>query len=181
MPDTATVGWFPVLTALLGTSLGYAAKFFTDWLHDRRSAEREREARGAVRRDQLFERRTTFQRQTLLDLQEAALELARAVGLAHHQDYLAFRATGQWGKQLIGEDLSERERLAHARTSLLGARVRDDPTRELVTKLKNYAGETVHSETRDESERALLGMGLALEELNQRVGEVLRKLDEEEI
>ena len=88
----ATVGWFPVLTLLLG----YAVKAASDWLQHRRTSERERQAREAARQDQLFERRTTFQRQTLLDLQEAVMRLARSSGAMHHQDVMAFRKTGKW-------------------------------------------------------------------------------------
>jgi hypothetical protein len=79
MPEITTSSWFPVLTLLLG----YATKSLTDWLEHRRNTRREREAREAVRRDQRFERRTSFQRQTLLDLQEASMQLARSVGAIH--------------------------------------------------------------------------------------------------
>jgi hypothetical protein len=60
-----------------------------------------------VRRDQLFERRTTFQRQTLLDLQEASTQLARSVGAINHQERVAHRSTGKWSKQLVPDDLDE--------------------------------------------------------------------------
>ena len=46
-----------------------------------------------LRRDQLAERRANFQRQTLLELQEAVQDLFRATGAAHVQDERAFRET----------------------------------------------------------------------------------------
>jgi hypothetical protein len=62
----ASASWFPVLTLLLG----FVTASISDWLRDRRAGLREREARETGRREQLFQRRTTFQRQTLLELQE---------------------------------------------------------------------------------------------------------------
>jgi hypothetical protein len=176
MPEITTSSWFPVLTLLLG----YATKSLTDWLEHRRNTRREREAREAVRRDQLFERRTSFQRQTLLDLQEASMQLARSVGAIHHQDKMAYRSTGKWSKQLLGDELSEGNRLAQARTGLLGARVRDDTIRELIDKLKTYSAEVINSPTPEDSERAESSMTVVFDELNQRIGEVLRKLDDAE-
>jgi hypothetical protein len=176
MPDITTSSWFPVVTLLLG----YAAKSLDEWLGYRRNARREREAREAVRRDQVFERRTSFQRQTLLDLQEAAMQLARSVGAINHQDKLAYNSTGEWSKQQLPDDLSEGNRLAQARTGMLGARVRDDSIRELLAKLKTHSQETISSPSREDSERALKSMALAHDELNQHIGEVLRKLDDEQ-
>jgi hypothetical protein len=49
-----------------------------------------------VRHDKLFEQRIGFQRQTLLDLQEASMQLARSVAAIHHQDVMAYRSTGKW-------------------------------------------------------------------------------------
>ena len=68
----------------------------------RSTVEREREARNATRRDQLFERRATFQRETLLALQEAASDLGRATGRISHLDTMAVRTTGK--TQLLPED-----------------------------------------------------------------------------
>ena len=128
----------------------------------------------------MFEQRTGFQRQTLLDLQEASIQLARAVAAIHHQDKIAYRTTGKWGKQSVSDDLSEGIRVAQARTGMLGARVRDDAIRELIDKLKNRSVEAVSSPTPEDSDRADIGVTVIYDELNQRIGEVLRKLDDAE-
>jgi hypothetical protein len=170
-----TVGWFPVFTLLLG----YAVKAVSDWLQHRRTSERERQAREAARQDQLFERRTAFQRQTLLDLQEAALQLVRTAGAMNHQDVMAFRKTGKWQKQLYDEALSEDSRLANARTSMLAVRVRDDSVRDLMAVVKNHAWNAGMCASLEEGDRALNAMAAEFEKLNQRIGEILRKLDDE--
>jgi hypothetical protein len=160
--------------------LGFVTKSATDWLQDRRNTRREREAREAARRDQLFERRTTFQRETLLDLQEAAAQLARSTGAIHHVDNTAYRSIGKWREQLLSDELDEGNRLAQVRTVMLGARVRDDIVRELIDKLKTCSTEAIHSPTKEESDRALIGMTAIYDRLNKRIGEVLRKLDDVE-
>ena len=176
MPEITTSSWFPVVTLLLG----YATKSLSDWLEHRRNTRREREAREAARRDKLYEQRISFQRQTLLDLQEASAQLARSVGAVTHQDRMAYRSTGKWRKALLSDELNEGNRLAQARTGMLGPRVRDDATRQLVDKLKTRSAEAVNSPTPQDCERADIDVTLIYTELNQRIGEVLRKLDDAE-
>ena len=61
---------------------------------------------------------------------------------------------------------------------MLGARVRDDTIRELIDKLKTASEEAIGSPTLKDSERAVISMAVVFDELNQRIGEVLRKLDD---
>ena len=60
-------------------------------------------ARGAARWDQILERRNAFQRQTLLDLQEALMKLGRTCGQMHHQDVMTYRQTGEWQCSVVSE------------------------------------------------------------------------------
>jgi hypothetical protein len=61
---------------------------------------------------------------------------------------------------------------------MLFSRVRDDTTRELIDKLKTRAVEATNSKTPQDSERATSEMTAINDTLNQRIGEVLRKLDD---
>lgn len=168
--------WVPLVTAFAG----YAAGFITEWFRDGRVSERERQARQAARREQRFERRTTFQRQTLLDLQEAVMKVLRTTGEMHHQDEMASRAGAEWGKQLFEGDLSERSRLANAQTTLLGVRIRDESVRNLLKEVKKYSAEVTHSRSKGDADRAALALVSEFDKLNNRIGEVLRKLDDDE-
>jgi hypothetical protein len=174
MSDITTASWFPVLTLIIG----YGAKSFSEWIEHMRTTKREREARDESRRNQLFERRTSFQRQTLLDLQEACMQLARTTGAMHHLDSMAYRSSGKWHKQLFPSDLDEEHRLTQARTLMLAVRVRDDSVRELVDKLKSLCFETGVSATQEDSDHAITSATHAHKELNQRIGELLRALDD---
>jgi hypothetical protein len=175
MPEAVTsAGWFPVATAFAG----YAAGFVTEWFRDSRTARREREARAEKRADDLRARRAEFQRQTLLDLQEAMFQLARAAGTLYHQDVMTFRKTGVWGRQLVSDEVSEGHRAALARTDMLVARVRDEDIRHLVGQLRTRSGEVSTSRSEADAEGNIAAMMAAQEQANQRIGEVLRSLDE---
>jgi hypothetical protein len=176
MAEFTTTNWFPVLTLLLG----FGAKSLSDWVDHRRIVERDHAARGAARKEKNLERRIDFQHQTLLDLQEACMQLARSTSAMHHQDIMAFRNTGVWQKQLFGDDLSESARLANAKTMMLAARVRDEVTRELVSRFKGYCNEIGSTETQQASEHALVNSTQVFDEVNKRIGELLRSLEDAE-
>src|SRR5260370_33013473 len=147
-----------VLFLIVTLLLGYILSSISESVRHRRALEREREAREAERRDKAFERRVTFQRATLLDLQDAIMDLMRTSGAMHHKDIMALKQTGEWQKHLYGDELSEANRLAMARTSMLTVRVRDTKVRELIARLKDYSWKTWRSKTPDDSDVAALPM-----------------------
>ena len=102
----------------------------------------------------------------------------RAAGAAHQHDLMAYKQTGQWQKQLLG-DWSEKLREAHARTSMLVVRIWDASLREQVRRLKMLEVEVSMSQRPSDSERALLSMGELFDECNARIGELLRSLDDQ--
>lgn len=169
MPD-----WVPPIVTFL---IGFGTKWLTDWAQHRRTVAREREAREATRRDQLFERRVTFQRETLLALQEAAADLGRATGRVSHLDTMAVRTTGR--TQLLPDDLDEGYRLAQARTNMLGVRVSDASVRELVEQFRGLSADCVMARTQEDRDRAMNAAGDTHDRLNEHIGSVLRMLDSE--
>jgi hypothetical protein len=171
-----SVNWFLPIATLL---LGYIAKSVTDWIDFRRTSERERNGREESRRDRLLERRADFQRQTLLDLQEAMMRLMRSSAEINHQDVVAFRKTGKWGRQLVGDELSENHRLANASVTTLSVRVRDQSVRDLVRDLQSGSTAMVLCDSEQESTRHLRTSSDAFNNLNGRIGELLRSIDEE--
>jgi hypothetical protein len=176
MPD-ATVGWFPVVTPVVTLLLGYALKSVSELVGHRRTLQREREAREVTRRDKFYERRTDFQRQTLLDLQEAMSDLIRSTGAAHHQDTMAYRQTGKWQKHLLGEVLDESCHKAMRRTLILWVRVQDDSVREMVQRCRECASKVMVGPNKEDSDVALANMAKIFEELNPKIGELIRTID----
>lgn len=190
MSDAAAnqaANWFPVITLLLG----FVASSITEYLRDRRTgtremfaaaatSAREREAREAERRLQLFERRSHFQRDTLLSLQDTVLQLARSAGRMHHLDEIEYKKTGQWGRQQFPEDLNMSAHEAGVKVLILSVRVRDEVIREMMEEFRKHANRLGICRTPEESQQALNGMLAVLEPLNERIGMILRKLDDEE-
>ncbi len=136
--SNTTVVWFPVVTLILG----FAISSISDWVKNRRESERERDARREARREQLSDQRRNFQRETLLVLQEAIQDLARATGAAHHQDEMAFGTTGRWQRQPLGEELNQQVHVANRRVLLLAVRVRDESLRDVVNRFRQLTNET---------------------------------------
>jgi hypothetical protein len=153
------------------------ATLLTDWIQNKRALSRERETREATRHDQRIASRITFQRETLLELQEAAMQLARATGRTNYLDEMAFREGGEWRKNLLPPDLDEGYRVAQARVLMLAVRVRDETVRKLVDQLKDASTATIFSAQRDSADRALTFVVSAHEELQKRIGELLREID----
>jgi len=176
MAEATTVGWFPVLTAFIGLLTGA----ILEWLRDRRIIRREREAREATRREQHFERRTNFQRQTLLDLQEAVMRVLRTTGEMHSQKVLANRAGSKWGKHLFEEDLDSRAREANTQTTMLMVRVRDEIARNLVDEVKNASTDALFAPNILKAEEGMQKMVTEFDKLNKRIGQLLRELDDDE-
>ena len=174
MPDTTN--WFPVVTLLAG----FFTKALFDWLDHRRTRERERSAREAARHEQLLERRMAFQRQTLLDLQEAVLRLQRSTGAMNVEDVMAHRDTGKWQKQLYTDGLSDAFMEQQRQTTMLAVRVRDDSVREMVEALKRGCSAMAFARTENDNELTMTEMMALGDRLNQRIGELLRQMDDEE-
>jgi hypothetical protein len=182
--SNTAVSWFPVVTLIIG----FAISSVSDWLKYRRDSERERAARIETRRDQRSEQRRNFQRQTLLELQEAVQDLARASGATHHHDEMAFRQTGRWQRDPLSEELNDQFFQANRRVLLLVVRVRDESLRSTVQRFKTLTNQTAtfergnstDSDLRDASNAALQGAVTLIEQIHERIGEILRTLDDEE-
>ena len=61
---------------------------------------------------------------------------------------------------------------------MLSVRVRDESVRGLMTEIKRYASDAAICATQEEGEQAMMGMIAVFETLNQRIGEILRQLDD---
>jgi hypothetical protein len=149
------------------------------WASDRRTAKREGDSRADERKDRRTARRNEFQRETLLAVQDAAMRLARCTGAANHQDVMAFRKSGEWQKQHLGEPVNSDFRVAQAELTLLATRVGDDGTRNMVDAFQSTCVRALFSPSEAESKQCMTEMGERLTELHKRSGRQIRELDEE--
>lgn len=176
MPDPGTtMSLVPVVSALLG----FATAVVTEHLRDARTKKREREARTDARRIQIAERRIGFQRETLLNLQEAVLEEARSAGQICVADEREYRKTGKC-PPMLPEDLNEKARFNTVKTLMLTERIRDKEVRDLMETFRTYTNQVGICRSLEAERAALQNMQNALSPLHKRIGIVLRQLDDDE-
>jgi len=166
------------LATTMSVIAGGVLTMLAAWLGDRRITERDRERRSDERRERLVTRRNDFQRETLLALQEASQKLLRNTGASHHQDVIAYRTTGKWQRQQSTDDLSNDFLRLTTETMLLASRVRDDEVRGLADRLRTEASAVNFSIDESEAESCITAAGDTQSALIQRIGEIVRGLDE---
>ena len=155
---------------LIGTLVGALTSIGTTWLSSRNSYSLQ----GARLGEERAERARSFQRETLLALQEAIHDALRLNARAHLEAHEAYRQTGKWGDRLLTEEVNEGSRLAYRRVSILVERVSDDPLRTMVKALTRLAAEG--SFVRSEHDAELNQQKLTAEALTvfESLGSVLR-------
>lgn len=164
--------WFPVVTLLFGV----LAKGIADWLLESRRAKADLEARREAREDDVRAKMLEFQRVNLLEIQEAAQALARATGKSQHEDLMAFRKTGVWGKNQYSEEASQGSLDGHIRLTRFRVRVADDEIRSLVEQFSSTCSKHVLSDSESAGEACLSEAMDIFQRLNERIGVVLRSI-----
>jgi hypothetical protein len=90
---------------------------------------------------------------------------------------MAFRKTGKWQKQLLGDELSEKHRATRARVTLLSVRVRDESVRNLARDLQDNCAAIAMCASEADNTRLLQIMMGMFDKSNERIGELLREMD----
>lgn len=108
--------------------LGGVATQVTGWLaHRRQQLERKQDAVSA-----LHARREAFELEHLQKLNDALQSLGRTASRIHHADMMASSETRLYGATLLGEELSEENRVASQDVRMLRGLVLDDELRNQV-------------------------------------------------
>lgn len=160
------------LWGLLGTFAGAAASIATTVIASRNAASLQRTAASLERE----EKSRAFQRETLIELQDAVHEELRAVALLYMADKAAFRETGTWGRKLLGEELNNRVHLAGRRTLLLAERVADDGLRDHIKALRGLLTSVQMARDSAVAERAHIAAMEMGTSVMEHIGTVLRSL-----
>jgi hypothetical protein len=139
---------------------------------------REREARRTEREQVRKDLRDTFQRDSILALQQAVADLVRMAVGVHDDSVRQLRETSQWPKRLHAPDYPAGFIELFTNVRDFRARVFDDDLRQLALEMTNVVGaalgpkatdfETAHSLFREISEKHI--------QLQQRVNTLLKEL-----
>jgi len=123
----------------------------------------------------------TFQAKTMLEMQEAALNLVQ-LGTELIIQWNSRCSTGDnWLGARPRDDLFNRNLLARARSEMIAARVDDATVRRIIEELQKHADGLLGSKSSEEAAKELTFMFAYSGKLNERIGEVLRQLNTDEI
>lgn len=168
--------WLPILTLVLGAVL--AAVF--DTMKDTRTLQREREARNDHRIDSLRARRVEFQHATLLELQNAQAQLVRMTGKSHLEDATNNLETGKWQKMPLSDEVDLGFLEAITEFGKLYVRVRNEEIRTISETLSESCTKIALSTSYDQAKVCMRSMLAETELLTEKIGVVLRNLDQDE-
>lgn len=160
------------LWGLLGTIAGAAASIATTFIATRNAASLQTAAAKLERE----EKARAFQRDTLIELQDAVHDELRAVALVYMADEVAYLEARTWGRKLLGEELNTRVHLAGRRTLLLSERIADNDLRSHLKSLRGLLTEVQMARDAAVAERAhkaAMNMGTSVME---HIGTILRSL-----
>jgi hypothetical protein len=169
--------WLPAATLAVGIVGTLGGQGLSAWFTSRRDRD-TRDAERAVARD-------AFQRETLIDLQDAIGAAVRVyIELFIHRRE-GFDATQRFARDQPPEDLSQRVDGASLAVERLKSRVLDDELRGLVTEMENFwSGARSRNvspldDDKNSFVRSYQAMGKALDTqsaVEERLGVVLRRL-----
>ena len=169
-----TSEWLPAVTLAAGAAGTFAAQL----LRERFTSGRDREARRAEREVA----RDAFQRETLLELQDAMLRVVRTTTLLRINHRTVYASNGTYAREADPPGMSEEFREAVAIAARLRQRVLDDDLRQRMQDVRGLCtqivsppetGETDEQAARraeDESNR----LAHEYSDLEDHLGEVLR-------
>ncbi|MGH1451353.1 MAG: hypothetical protein ACRBBM_18265 [Pseudomonadaceae bacterium] len=154
----------------IGTLVGALASLGGTWLTNHNARTLHAEALK-LERD---EKARAFQRDTLIALQDAVHDLLRLIARGHHEDILAFRETGKWGKTLLTNEVSDGQMLARRHMLILLERVLNDALRTQVKDLNAKLTEISFAVNETDAHRLWDSASIHGLEVLEHIGKALR-------
>ncbi len=159
-----------LLGVIIGSVLSIAAGIVTEVVRGNREAKLDAKKRA----DNRNLAHDAFQRETLLAFQDALLDWIRLGGEHHLADKRAYRGTGEWGKNLVGEDQSDRERAASRNLTVLRSRIDDDDLRARIGICQEMWIGMLRSNDPSEADRFEVKLAPEVDWCLTRAGELIR-------
>jgi hypothetical protein len=158
---------FPFITLLLG----YFGSLFTEWRRDKRLEEREKKTREALREQVIEDRRSSFQRETLLELSDILYDLGSKV--SEINDY--YKKNGA-GKLSIESFISEEFSRIQIKISRLRVRILDENLRKLVHDTQGNSFKVIFAKNEVELKKEYNNCMDNRNNANELLGKLLREL-----
>lgn len=155
---------------LIGTIVGALASTFATWLSVRSSSKLQEE-RVRIERQ---ERSNSFQRDTILELQEALHDMMRFVHRAHFEDRQALIAGTPWPDARLSDELDESIRQTIRRVAILVERLANGELRNQVKNLAMSAHQSLFAPDAVEAQARLDQCVAGFAQANEALGTALR-------
>jgi hypothetical protein len=110
---------------LIGTIVGALVSIIKTWISSRSAFNLQNQVSSLEQ----LEKDRSFQRDTLLELQDALHDVARMSARLYFEDVALYKKSNEWGKSYSSNDVNEGLMLANRRMSILIARVADNQLR----------------------------------------------------
>jgi hypothetical protein len=161
---------------LVGVLLGSVTTVVLTVYQERRLSSREREARQHERDQDREDERNTFQRESLLALQEAVTDLVKS--LFNEQDRMLneMRQTGKWPVRQWETPTATGWQDAELRLQVSSARVFDREVRDLARKINVAARESVWAGTLEKAKDLNVEIDKDREHFNDLISNALPSL-----
>jgi hypothetical protein len=162
---------------VVGGTLALVAGAGAEWLRDVRTSARDERNRREARQEQ----RDDFQRQTLIDLQDALQKYVRGIISAVHFDERERRKRqeqGQVSDQLgpVPDELDDQIHQAQVLTRKLATRVDDDQIRSWITEIIKLGTAAVLPGSTDSPPTLSREIGDLMQTAQEKMGSEIRKL-----
>lgn len=166
---------------VLSFAAGAMAQLGGEALRDRRLVAREERAAARVQAREDQQAARDFERETLLELQEAVHGYARCVGRAHHEAHLHIRRDGGNPRSVVLSDgLDEELRLTGVDLDRLRARVASAEVAGWLGRMKKDALEAVSIGIGDRdlahADEHMEAFATEVEDVHRAIGDRLREL-----
>jgi len=135
----------------IGTIVGACVSILTAWL----SINSNRLVQETKAKEERQERANTFQRDTLLEMQQSVHDVLRLVHRAYIEDCKSLHEGTPWQKAKLSDELNESVRLALSKVSILVERIADDEVRLEVKTLTSIASQAMHARSESEAREHL--------------------------
>ncbi len=167
----------PVLTFIAGQ----ASILGGEWFRDVRARDREREARHETSDIERRALHDQFQKETLLELQDALKRYIRAVGAADHQNHMVARQSGNWNPGAWTEtpratEINDALFESDGALSQFASRVDDGQIRDWVSQCRDQRLRQMTTFAKHENDISALALGALGLVIHERIGERLRGL-----
>jgi hypothetical protein len=173
---TAIVGMFAAVIGFLGVIVGAAVTGFVTLRQAELATKREREARQLEREQKRKDVVDAFQRETLLALQDATMDLRIAATRFLDRKVATWKSTGEWPATGYGESMPDDWIEADLRVLKLAVRVFDDDLQRLAIEYRSHALATAEAPEEAKAYESAVACGELLPRIHTRVGALLPRV-----